>query len=70
LRRIYNSGKKNFAYFACLVGVMFQYGALPTNYPDSDPDPDTKIRWYDNCGLSSVENRNVIYLRQIYVIVK
>jgi len=49
---------------------MFQYGALPTNYPDSDPDPDTKIRWYDNCGLSSVENRNVIYLRQIYVIVK
>ena len=25
-----------------VVGVMLQYGALPTNYPDPDPDPEPR----------------------------
>ena len=25
------------------VGMMLQYGAMPTNYPDPDPDPDPDL---------------------------
>jgi len=28
--------------FVLFVGVMLQYGALPTNYPDPDPGLTTK----------------------------
>ena len=33
------------------VGVMLQYGALPTNYPD--PDPDALLSFHQGCPSNS-----------------